>query len=76
MTREPPTYAITGGPPDDWNQLLVFWNEIEHQEFVEVNVTEGWGIRYKRDHLNRLVRDGDELATERVEGKFRLEYRT
>jgi YD repeat-containing protein len=74
------TYAIVGGPPDCWNNLLVFWNGVEQNEIIEVNTEEGWAIRYKRDHFNRLMTEIDEngdtvCVKERIEGKFELKLR-
>lgn len=75
MERGAVKYAKVGGPPEFWNTLRVFWNGVEQIEILEVNVEEGWAIRFKRDELNRLIVTDDEFETERVEGEFRIEIR-
>lgn len=71
--NDPLTYAIVGGPPDDWSDLRVVdaaGNQIA--DVVEVNAAEGWLVRYKRNEAGEFCIDGDELVRERIEGNFRI----
>jgi hypothetical protein len=66
-------YAKSGGPPDNWHGIRVFdeaGNEIKDVE--EVHAGEGWLIRAKRNAQGHIYAEGDEIAKERIEGKFRL----
>lgn len=66
-------YCVVGGPPENWNQLRVFRYGVELCDVREVNVVEGWAIRYKRDHFNRLVTNWEgELEEETIEGEFEI----
>lgn len=74
---EPLTYAVVGGPPDDWNGLLVFDLDSgeEVREVIEVDTSEGWLVRLKRDENGQFFIDPDapdEAAKERLEGRFEI----
>lgn len=76
MTDKPITYAVVGGPPDNWLGLRVFDIDtgLEIDEVIECNTVEGWLVRYKpgEDGLIYTVGEGDdaEAASERLEGRF------
>ena len=74
--EEPITYAVVGGPPDNWHQFAVIDEETgERVESVqEVNTEEGWLMRWQRDESGALVLgEGGTPDVERVEGRFRIE---
>lgn len=71
------TYAVVDGPPDDWRGLKIFDLDTgqEVDQVVEVNVAEGWMIRYRKDENGRIFIDPDqpdEAAKERIEGRFEI----
>lgn len=70
MSAKPLLYAKAGGPPDNWMDLRVIDLDTgqDVQDALEVNVTEGWMIRYKRP----LEHGPHGPATERVTGRFHL----
>ena len=71
-------YAIVGGPPAEWFKCKVFDVETgeEINDVIEVNAVDGWCLKYKRGANGELIDDdaNDRLATERLVGKFRIEY--
>ena len=69
------TYAKAGGPPVDWIDVSVTFNGDKSSDWIEVDSAKGWGIRYKRDERGELVIECDDLATERVEGNFVLDWK-
>ena len=75
MSDDPILYAKVGGPPDNWQQLLIKWNGVEQDSMLEVNVKEGWGIRYKRDQFNRFVIENDVAQSEKIFGIFEIRIR-
>lgn len=71
------TYACVGGPPDDWHGLDIIDLDTGKGVFgvVEVNSAEGWLIRLKTDGAGKFFVDPeypDEVAKERVEGRFEI----
>lgn len=71
--QQPVTYSVFGGPPDDWRGLRVYDLETGNEvgEVLEVNVTEGWLVRYARNVEGSLMLDFDgDLVTEKLTGKF------
>lgn len=69
----PLSYAVVGGPPDDWHGLSVFdavGNEVK--DVIEVNAAEGWLIRHRRDDQGNVFVEGDEVAKERITGTFTI----
>lgn len=65
------TYAEQGGPPEDWNQLVVVdrdKNCLVHQ-IVSVNTEEGWVDRFTDE-----IPEGDigGWPVERIEGNFEI----
>lgn len=74
---QPITYAVVDGPPDDWRGLKIFdldtGEEVDH--VIEVNATEGWLIRYRKDERGYIFPDPDqpeEAARERITGRFQI----
>ncbi len=73
-------YARVGGPPDDWNGLVV-WDlarDEEIKEVREVNVAEGWVRRYTlaRDRAGNVKTTiGGRMQTEIIDD-LQLELRT
>jgi hypothetical protein len=77
MGGEPITYAKAGGPPDDWHGLKIYdldtGQEVTQAE--EVNAAEGWLIRAKLNDRGMIYIDpekGDEIARERLEGRYEI----
>ena len=73
------TYAIVGGPPEDWRGLVIVDLETgrEVRDVVEVNSAEGWLIRFRRNEQGHVYLDPDrpdEAARERLTGKFEIRY--
>lgn len=69
---KPLRYATVGGPPHDWQGLLILdavTGEAVH-EVVEVNCDEGWLIRLAKDADGKYLIDGDRVVTERISGQF------
>lgn len=71
------TYAVVGGPPDDWNGLTIFdldtWKEVK--EVIEANTVEGWLVRLRRNDDGQFFIDpehSDEVAKERLTGRFEI----
>ncbi len=68
------TYAKAGETPANWHNLEVF--DRDAGDFVkavtEINVAEGWLVRYVLDANGRLVLDGGRTVTERLTGRFAL----
>ena len=68
------TYCLTGGPPDNWADLVVRDPQGYLVRFViEADSAEGWLVRFRLDDCGKLIKDGDTWATERVTGKFTIE---
>jgi hypothetical protein len=71
-------YALTGGPPDNWQGVRVFDLDtgLEVRDVVECNAVEGWLIRAKLNEEGEIytVGEGDdaEVAQERIDGRFIL----
>jgi len=51
-------------------------DELTDGEWIEVNQSEGWGVRYKRDENGVPVIEDDSWATERVEGDLTVGWGT
>jgi len=68
------TYAKAGGPPHPWHGLRVFDLDTgkEIADVEEVDAGAGWLIRAKRDADGQLYLEGDEIARERLEGRFQI----
>lgn len=64
-----------GGVPRDWFRYVVI--DVATGEkllrVVEANAEEGWFVRYRTGPDGRLLRDGDRVASERVERAIRIE---
>lgn len=74
---EPITYAKSGGPPDDWCDLRIFDMESgrEVKDVYEVNVTEGWLLRYQTNERGMYFTDPanpGHVAVERLTGRFEI----
>lgn len=74
---DPITYAKVYGPPDDWSLLQIVdldtGEDVRH--VLEVNATEGWLVRACRNEAGMIYADPDkpdEIATERVAGRFEI----
>lgn len=68
-------YARVKGPPKDWTRLAVF-DAASGQQIhgvIEANAAEGWFIRIVRDAEGKIVRDGPERRTERVEAEILIQ---
>ena len=74
LTTELP-YARVAGPPADWHKVEVCFDGKWGGDWHEVNVEEGWGIRFVRDAKGRHILDGNHARYEKVTGVFRLRYR-
>ena len=63
------------GTPRDWFRYAVFDAATGEKllRVVEANAEEGWFIRYRTGPDGRLLRDGDQIAAERVEMPIRIE---
>lgn len=71
------TYAKVDGPPDDWMALKVIDLDAgqEVRMVLEVNTFEGWLIRNRADDGGEPLIDPDkpdEVAKERIEGRFEI----
>lgn len=68
------TYAKAGGPPDNWCGLLVLDRDSGEYvgEVCECDTEGGWLVRYKTDAQGNFYLDGDEVARERLTGRFAL----
>jgi hypothetical protein len=68
------TYAKAGEAPADRGDLHVFdlSTGAEVKDVSEVNAAEGWLIRAKRNAEGELFLDGDEVARERIVGRFEI----
>jgi len=76
-TAGPITYAKAGGPPDNWRGLKIYDLDTgkEVWDVEEVSAVEGWLIRMKRNEKGEIFIDpanGDEVAVERLEGRFEI----
>ncbi len=71
-------YASVGGPPIEWFRCRLFYVETgeEINDVIEVSAVDGWCLKYKRAADGKLIVDdvNDCVVTERVAGKFRIEY--
>ncbi len=65
-------YAVVAGPPIDWHKQEVCFEGKWSGDWIEVNVVEGWGIRFVKDAKGRFVPDGDDVKRETMTGVFRL----
>lgn len=74
---DPITYANAGGPPDNWHELEVFdaATAAKVDSVLEVDAAAGWLIRHRYDESGQRVIEGEEWATERVEGRFEIRPR-
>lgn len=65
-------HAKVGGPPDDWQGLVVLLDGAELLHVTEANAEEGWAIVLKRDDAGEFVAAGCDLVTEKVTGKIEI----
>lgn len=68
-------YARSEGPPADWRRLAVFDAAGGHKlrGVIEANAAEGWFIRYVFGPDGRVLRDGENMVTERVEADILIQ---
>lgn len=71
---EPLTYAKVYGPPDTWYDCRIFDLDTgeEIDRVLEVNAAEGWVIRFAVDANGHPIRNGDDWARERLDGRFEI----
>jgi hypothetical protein len=71
-------YAKVGGPPIEWSKCKVFDVETgeEIDDVIEASAVGGFCLKYKRSADGKLIVDdaNDRVVTERLVGKFRIEY--
>ncbi|MCX7585018.1 hypothetical protein [Phenylobacterium sp. 58.2.17] len=70
-------YAKVDGPPDDWASLQIVDLDSgeEVHRVLEVNAGEGWLVRACRDEAGMIYTNPekpDEIATERITGRFEI----
>jgi hypothetical protein len=70
-------YAKVDGPPDNWHGLRIIDLDTGQEvlDVIEVNAAEGWLISYKRNSAGNFFLDPakpDEIARQRVEGRFEI----
>jgi len=67
-------YAKAGGPPNNWNNLDIYFNDKLSTEnnWVEVNVEEGWGRKFKLGDDNKPIPNfkTGEVEMEMITGTF------
>lgn len=68
------------GPEDNhkavYGQVEVWLNgELSDDRWIEVDTVEGYGIRLSRNPDGSYVVRGDDVVTDRVEGKFEFRLR-
>ncbi len=68
-------HARVGGPPADWNNVEVFFDGERSGDWVDVEASEGWGIRFAKDASGQHIIDSGYARYEKVTGAFRLRYR-
>lgn len=74
---DPIIYAKVGGPPHDWQNVKII--DLDTGAAIdlvhEVNTSEGWLVRSKRNAEGSIYADPDgsgEVARERIEGRFEI----
>lgn len=74
---EAPTFAKSGGPPDDWRRCRVFDADTgaEVRDVVEVDTQIGYLLKFERNEQGRLVLTPDRRAVRVIHltGNFRIE---
>lgn len=68
-----PTKIKSGDPHAENVVVYRDGNPVTDEYYIEVDTVAGYGIRCKREN-GRFVKDGDEIATERITGKFELRW--
>lgn len=68
-------YARYRGPPADWRRLRVFDAATGQQlnGVIEASAVEGWFIRYVFGEDGKILRNGPDKVTERVEAPILIQ---
>lgn len=77
MSATEVTYAKAGGPPDDWRGLAIIDLDTGQEvlDVTEVDTVAGWLVSYKRNAEGSYYLDGDQIARQRIEGRYQIRAR-
>ncbi len=68
-------HARVGGPPADWHNVEIWFDGEWSGDWVDVNASEGWGVRFAKDAKGQHILDGNYVRYEKKTGAFRLRYK-